>query len=251
MSNKEAQLYEIFSSIQGEGKYIGCRQIFIRFLLCNLSCGYCDTPQSLIPQEKFRFEELPGSRKFKSFNNPASLEQAGEFIDALNKPKGIHHSVALTGGEPLLQVDFIKELAPLIKGKKIPVYLETNGTMPDRVSEILDLVDIFAIDMKLPSMTGTDKFAEHKKVLEIVAGGDVFVKIVFGKESKPLEIEQASKIVAEIDPKMDMILQPVTPHGHIKHGPAPEQMLTFYNIAKRHLENVRVIPQTQKIIRAL
>ena len=42
MENK-AKIKEIFSSIQGEGEYIGCKQIFIRFCACNLNCAYCDT----------------------------------------------------------------------------------------------------------------------------------------------------------------------------------------------------------------
>ncbi|HPX77174.1 MAG TPA: 7-carboxy-7-deazaguanine synthase QueE, partial [Methanobacterium sp.] len=40
------RISEIFSSIQGEGKLVGRRQVFIRFSGCNLTCNYCDTPQS-------------------------------------------------------------------------------------------------------------------------------------------------------------------------------------------------------------
>lgn len=251
MSDKEAQVYEIFSGIQGEGKYLGYRQIFLRFLLCNLSCEYCDTQESLIPQKKFRFEDPPGSKNFKYFDNPATLDQISQFVDILNKPKGMSHSFVMTGGEPLLQVDFIKNLIPLIKKHGLPVYLETNGTMPERISELIDLVDIFAVDIKLPSVSGIDRFEEHKKALDILAGGDVFVKVVFGRESKPMEIEKASKLVSEIDPKMEFILQPVTPSARIKHGPTAEQALAFYAVAKRHLENVKVIPQVHKIIGSL
>ena len=31
---------EIFSSVQGEGKYVGCRQLFIRLIGCNMDCPY-------------------------------------------------------------------------------------------------------------------------------------------------------------------------------------------------------------------
>jgi len=41
-----ADIAEIFSSIQGEGLYVGRRQIFIRFCGCNLNCRYCDTETS-------------------------------------------------------------------------------------------------------------------------------------------------------------------------------------------------------------
>ena len=37
------KINEIFSSIQGEGLYIGSKQLFIRFCGCNLKCNYCDT----------------------------------------------------------------------------------------------------------------------------------------------------------------------------------------------------------------
>ncbi|MDX9694125.1 MAG: 7-carboxy-7-deazaguanine synthase QueE, partial [Methanothermobacter sp.] len=62
-----APIMEVFSSIQGEGLLVGCRQIFIRFAGCNLNCKYCDTPESRNPQSgeltsigdlKYRIKEL-------------------------------------------------------------------------------------------------------------------------------------------------------------------------------------------------
>jgi organic radical activating enzyme len=249
VSTTEAHLYEIFSSFQGEGLYIGERQIFIRSLMCNMSCAYCDSADSLVPQKTFRVEETPGKKDFKSYNNPATIEQICGFVDHLKGQKGLHHSVSLTGGEPLLQVDILKNLIPKLKEKGLKIYLETNGTMPERLSEIIDLIDIVAMDIKLPSMTGaSDMLAEHKKVLEVAIAKDMFVKIVFGKQSKPVEIESASKAIASISKDIPLVLQPVTPVRDIKHGPLPEQMISFHSIAKRHLDNVRVIPQVHKML---
>ncbi|MBN1405468.1 MAG: 7-carboxy-7-deazaguanine synthase QueE, partial [Candidatus Omnitrophica bacterium] len=47
--NNTANVLEIFSSIQGEGIYVGERQIFIRFAGCNLNCVYCDTKNNKKP----------------------------------------------------------------------------------------------------------------------------------------------------------------------------------------------------------
>lgn len=249
MSTTEAHIHEVFSSVQGEGLYIGERQIFIRFLMCNMSCAYCDSPESLVPQKTFRVEETPGKKDFKIFNNPAAIDQLSGILDQFNKLKGLHHSVSLTGGEPLLQVDLLKNFIPMIKEKGLKTYLETNGTMPERLSEIIDLVDIVAMDIKLPSMTGeSDRLEEHKKVLQVASRKEVFVKIVFGKQSKPLEIENASKAMSDVSSEILLVLQPVTPVREIKHGPTPEQMLSFHSIAKRHLSNVRVIPQIHKLL---
>jgi organic radical activating enzyme len=249
VSTTESHIYEIFSSFQGEGLYLGERQIFIRFLMCNMSCAYCDSPESLAPQKTFRVEETPGKKDFKIFNNPATIDQISGFIDQLKGQKGLHHSVSMTGGEPLLQVDFLKNLIPKINEKGLKTYLETNGTMPDRLSEIIDLVDIVAMDFKLPSMTGeSDRLQEHKKALEASTSKDVFVKVVIGKQTKPVEIENVSKAISEVNSEIPLVLQPVMPVREIKHGPTPEQMISFHAIAKRHLNNVRVIPQVHKLL---
>ena len=40
-----AKICEMFTSVQGEGPYVGCKQLFIRFCGCNLNCDYCDTTE--------------------------------------------------------------------------------------------------------------------------------------------------------------------------------------------------------------
>lgn len=148
----------------------------------------------------------------------------------------------------MLQVDFLKSLIPKLKDSELMIYLETNGTMPDRMAEIIDLLDIISMDIKLPSMTGmADRLDEHIKVLRIAKAKEVFVKIVFGRESKSVEIDNASKVIAEVGKGIPLVLQPVSPTKTVKHGPMPDQILLFHSIAMRHLDNVRVIPQAHKL----
>lgn len=249
MSTTEAQICEIFNSIQGEGLYLGERQSFIRFAGCNLSCRYCDTPQALTVPKEFKVEVAPGKKNFKQFKNPATAPQLIEFISSFEKPKGVNHSISLTGGEPLLQVDFLKSFIPeLRKEINLPIYLETNGVLPDHLSEVIDAVDIISFDIKLPGATGLSPYwKEHKKALEIAYMKEVFVKIVFTRDSKAKEMDEAVSLIADLDEKIPLVLQPVTPHGPVKHRPNPDQILAFQAIAKRKLKNVRVVPQVHKI----
>ena len=249
MSPFLAQLNEIFSSIQGEGLYVGERQIFVRFSGCNLSCQYCDSPQALVLSPTVKFEAASGSHKFEVLPNPVAKEKLIELVVSLDKPAGVNHSISLTGGEPLLQVDFLKEFLPGLKQKvKLPVYLETNGILADRLNEIIEQVDIVAMDIKLPSATGLSPYwKEHKKMLETAYLKEVFVKIVVTKESNFKEIDEAAALIAAVDDKIPLILQPVSPHGPVKHRPGSEQLLALQAAAKRKLKTVRVIPQTHKL----
>jgi len=249
MSLPVAQLVEVFTSLQGEGIYVGERQIFVRFAGCNLSCAYCDSPQALSVPKQFKVEGRSGSGEFQSFGNPASLDQLASIIDAMNKPKGICHSVSLTGGEPLLQVDFLKKFLPVLREKKLKIYLETNGTLAKHLEEIIELIDIISFDIKVPSATGLSSYMEdHKKALEVAALREVFVKIVYTRETKAKEIDEACDVIALINPDIPLVLQPVTPHGPVKHRPTPDQNLSFQSVARRRLNKVLVIPQVHKIM---
>lgn len=238
-------LIEIFSSVQGEGLLTGCRQVFIRFYGCNLNCGYCDT-KLMKPPEVCRVELIPGSRIFKYLRNPLKsddIEYATRHLEL-----SLHHSVSLTGGEPLLQHNLIKELAPLLKGARQGIYLETNGTLVNELNEVIDCIDIVAMDFKLPSVSGLSPLWDtHRQFLTIAARKNTYVKVVVGESTTKDEIEQAAGIIFEVSPNITMILQPVSdPDG--AGGIKPERALGLQKLALNKLVDVRIIPQTHKLM---
>lgn len=108
--------------------HVGCT-VFIG--KCNFKCPFCYNA-SLIGDD---------SKDFIS----------EEFLFSfLEKRKGILEGVAITGGEPLIHGEDIKNLIIKIKSLGYLVKLDTNGSNPSLLEELIDekLVDYVAMDMK-------------------------------------------------------------------------------------------------------
>src|SRR5579871_113753 len=102
------RLVEVFSSIQGEGMLVGHRQVFVRTFGCNLRCSYCDSPETLKESGSppdCRVEAQPGTWKFRRISNPIAAPDLTRIVgNYLIEP---HHSISITGGEPLLHARFL------------------------------------------------------------------------------------------------------------------------------------------------
>jgi organic radical activating enzyme len=250
MDTATAYIHEIFSSIQGEGAYVGYRQIFLRLCECNLACHFCDTPESRERQEACQVEMTAGQRDFQSAPNPLSPDQVVEAVIRLAEQIP-HHSLAVTGGEPLVQVEFLRKILPALQ-IHLPIFLETNGTLSSALDTLLGRVDFIAMDIKLPSATrGEDYFAAHREFLLAAKNSPatVFVKIIVTAAATEAELQQAFALVAEIAPNIEVILQPVTPTGGEEPvAPSPQQVLAWQALGLANLPRVRVIPQTHKMM---
>jgi 7-carboxy-7-deazaguanine synthase len=231
MSTPKAQITEIFSSMQGEGIFAGARQIFVRFKRCNMTCEFCDTPNDIAVKEY----------------TPAALINE---IKAIDRSNGPHHSISLTGGEPLVYAEFLKSILPLLKKEGFKSYLETNGTLPNELEGVIDLIDIVAMDFKLPSSTKDRAYwKEHLEFLKIAARKKVFVKSVVTTDTKKEDIEEAAKLIRGVNKKIPFIMQPAAPIKNFDKKPGENRLLEFLDIVlKNEVENSRVIPQMHKIL---
>ena len=244
---RTADLVEVFSGIQGEGLYVGCRQAFVRFAGCNLRCRYCDTRHAWDAPAACAMEREPGSRTFDDVPNPVPARSLEERLLPWVAGSSLHHSVALTGGEPLLHADFLAGLLPRLRESGARTYLETNGTMPEALAEVVGDVDLIAMDIKLLSATGEEpRYEANRRFLEIARRCRVFVKIVFSRATDAGEVDAAARLVAAVDRDIPLVLQPVTPRD-ADVAPTPGKALVLQAVAAGRLGNVRVIPQTHKL----
>jgi 7-carboxy-7-deazaguanine synthase len=225
-----ARILEIFKSTQGEGKYLGAWQVFVRFFECNMHCTWCDTPHSIGDT----------TRHYKEY----SLDQlVGEIKQLWDRC----HSISLTGGEPLMQPDFINMLTPVLRSLRMPVYLETNGTLPKELAQVMDGIDIIAMDLKLPSSTGCRAYwTEQEEFLKIAKHKDVFLKTVISKDTMRDDLLRAVDLAARIAPDALFILQPN--YFDMKEG-SVAKCIAFQNDCLERLANVRIIPQVHKFMK--
>jgi len=214
----------IFDSIQGEGPYLGCRQVFVRLAGCNLACSYCDT-------EYTRYKVL-------------SVEETINEIDRLSSYP--IHSVAITGGEPLLQVPFVNALVFLLHELGREVYLETNGTLIEALKEI-ERVDYIAMDIKVREVGGQfNQFTVNSQFLSLAynqCGVNVMVKIVVSPTTAFRHLRKVSKLVRDVSPRIPVILQPETSQGFTSRYLDLQQELMLHG-----LTDVRIIPQVHRCI---
>lgn len=238
MIEPTGNIVEIFKSIQGEGLWIGEGQIFLRLAGCNLSCKHCDTDYAILIPQKYKIED----NNYR--NNPVSLAETIETI------KGYGSSlttVSITGGEPLLQIDYLRTLLPILKREGYKIYLETNATLPKQLASILEWIDIVSADIKLPSFTGeADIPKEHQEFLKIAKEKDLFVKVVVTEETIIDEISMAIDIVRGVNMNIPLIIQPAMNNGKSMENQG--RLLDFYDYAAKRLTNVRLIPQIHKLM---
>ena len=216
------QISEIFTSAQGEGPYLGTKQIFVRFYGCNRACRFCDSRQTFFSQ--YSCSQVLGK---------ISLEPKCRFL-------------SITGGEPLLQAQFLEELLPQLKRNNFRIYLETNGTLVNQLISLIDSIEIIAMDFKLPSSTEEkDCFSEHELFLKIARKKEVFVKAVITDSTTFGDVKTAVEIISKIDKTILFILQPDT--NQLSQN-LFNRMSDFRHFCLEHIDNVRIMPQMHRLV---
>ncbi|MDP2947632.1 MAG: anaerobic ribonucleoside-triphosphate reductase activating protein [Nanoarchaeota archaeon] len=121
---------------------------------CNFRCGFCYNPDLVIRESKSSFFEE-------------------DILNFLKDRKGKLEAVCITGGEPLISLDLdflkkIKELGYLIK-------IDTNGSFPEKLKEIIDgkLVDYIAMDIKgspenYPKISGVNNVDKIEQSIKLI-----------------------------------------------------------------------------------
>lgn len=245
---------EIFVSFQGEGLHAGRRHLFVRLGGCPLRCRYCDTPESLVPVARCRILGPDGPYHRPNPLAPADLEAEVAALAAAAPPL---HALAITGGEPLLQADFLVAWLGGARAEaagRPPVLLETAGILPARLRRVAPWVAIVSLDVKCPSNTGERaRWEEHAACLRAAVGEgrEVYVKMPVDEETAAEEVEQGARLVAGVAPHVPLFLTPLTEPRGSKLTICAATLERLHALASRAHPDVRVLPQVHKVLGVL
>lgn len=121
--------FESLGAVDGPG---------IRFVIfmqgCHLKCKYCQNRDTwdINGGTEYTVEEIYNKvMRYKNYIIP-------------------NGGVTISGGEPLLQTEFLIELFKLLKKEKIHTCIDTSGNvaLTDKIKELIELTDLFLLDIK-------------------------------------------------------------------------------------------------------
>lgn len=168
---------ETFTSIQGEGRYIGIPMMFIRTNRCNLRCTWCDSTYTFQGGEEIPLKDL--------------IETVRNYPNQW---------VCFTGGEPLLQreaLEFVDALGSM--GKKI--LLETGGSLP--IMKMAERDWVF-IDMDVKTPSSGEQNTLHMENLKFLRDQD-YIKFVIKDET---DLQYAFDFLDRYRPSVETLFQP-------------------------------------------
>jgi 7-carboxy-7-deazaguanine synthase len=183
------EINEIFYSLQGEGKWTGLPNIFIRTSGCNLRCSFCDTTYAYNDGKEMSINKI--------------LSQISKYPCKY---------ICITGGEPLLQNETLELIDVLLK-RNYKICLETNGSINiEKVSKKKSL--IISLDIKCPSSNMHEK--NYFKNISLLRKDDQLKFVIKDKD----DYNYAKKIVNKYKPTCMVFFQPVC-------GTNPEELANW------------------------
>ena len=131
------QIYGNIHSLESCGTVDGPGIRFVVFTQgCPMRCQYCHNPDSWTTTE---------NKKMSVDEILEKYEGVKEFLR--------NGGLTVTGGEPLLQIDFVTELFKKAKDKQIHTALDTSGILfnrknTEKIDELLKYTDLVLLDIK-------------------------------------------------------------------------------------------------------
>lgn len=121
---------------------------------CPLSCWWCHNPEGISPdREEVLQTRKVGEREFSQKEMVGKFYTVGNVVDVLEKDKIFlqqsNGGVTFSGGEPMMQVDFLLEALKACKANGYHTTIDTSGySSPGNYQAVIPYTDLFLFDIK-------------------------------------------------------------------------------------------------------
>ena len=145
MLNEKKEIFGVIHSYETLGATDGPGLRFILFTQgCHLRCKYCHNPDT---QRTCRLENAAKN----GFKVVSASEIASEALKYKNY-YGRRGGITASGGEPLLQIEFLTALFKIMKENGVNTAIDTSGLeyseKDENLGELLRLTDLILLDVK-------------------------------------------------------------------------------------------------------
>lgn len=229
--------FESFGTVDGPG---------IRFVIfmqgCHFRCLYCHNPDTW---------ELEGGKGYSVEEVMAKIKR---FIPYFRSSGG---GITVSGGEPLLQIDFLSELFKKCKEQDIHTTIDTNGNVSvsvekEKLDTLLEYTDLVLLDIKhidpvfhrrLTSLSNENvinfaRYLDNKRI-------PVWLRyvVVPGLTDNPVELKKLSKFLSGLSNLEKVELLPFHKMGEYKWKELglPYELEEIPACSEADIENVRKI----------
>lgn len=117
---------------------------------CNLRCAWCHNVECISPEPQQMRYTIGGYESVRTCGKRVSAEKlAAEIFEDEKFYMKSGGGVTFSGGEPLLQADFLAEVMPLVKSRNIHTIVDTAGDVPRAAFDtVIPYTDTFFFDNK-------------------------------------------------------------------------------------------------------
>ncbi len=206
---------------------------------CPLRCKWCHNPEGLIWDKQVKYVEnecihcnLCGNRSIEEVKNcpTGALQVCGRDLEAnllveeILADKIFYQrggGLSFSGGECLLQADFVREVLMLCKAQGLHTCVDTSGLVPfSELEKTLEFCDLYLYDIKCMSSEKHKEFTgcSNAQILENIQklsniGQEVWIRIpvIPGFNDTKEEMEEIAKFLTSLDHKYPVTLIPY--HG--------------------------------------
>ena len=183
----------------------GCVTAVIFLPGCNFRCPFCHNRELVLTPEEYEDVPIEFVEEY--------IRDNSEFLDG----------IVITGGEPTIHQD-LPELVKRVKRLGMRVKLDTNGTNPEMLKDLIDsgLIDFVAMDLKAPLDESYDDLAgtkveldQVKRSIEIIMRSGIDYEFRTTMVPILLKPEDYERMAAYIGTAKKLVLQHFSPRNTI------------------------------------